>query len=68
MSTKRKQIVITIKKKLEVINRVEKSELFCTVAADLNVRRSTVSDWMKGKGKVIKFLQNSVLGNHIVQL
>ena len=35
--------------------RVEKNALLCTVAADLNVGSSTVSDCMKGKEKLTKF-------------
>ena len=42
MSTKRKSVVITIEKKLEPINTIEKGELLHIVAADLNVRMSTM--------------------------
>lgn len=37
-------------------NRVEKVVFLYTVAADLNIRLSTVSDWMKEKEKVLKYL------------
>ena len=49
MSAKRKHVVITIERKLEVVRRIKNGEIVRNVAAYFRVGISTVSDWVKSK-------------------
>ncbi|XP_017790206.1 PREDICTED: jerky protein homolog-like [Habropoda laboriosa] len=67
MSGKRKKVTVTMEKKLEALFRIDKGELLKSVAIDLGVGTSTVSDWKKNRKEIEDFCAKMVsrdsLGN-----
>ncbi|XP_016905758.1 jerky protein homolog-like isoform X1 [Apis cerana] len=67
MSGKRKKVTVTIEKKLEALFRIDKGEPMKSVAVDLGVGTSTVSDWKKNRKEIEEFCAKMVsrdsLGN-----
>ena len=57
MSTKRKQIVVSMEDKLNAIRRLEKGKILQKVADDYGVGWVTVGDWKKNKEQI----ENGVL-------
>ncbi|XP_050498761.1 tigger transposable element-derived protein 2-like [Diabrotica virgifera virgifera] len=55
MAAKRKNVVVTMEKKLEALGRIDKGESLKTVAASYGVGTSTVSDWKKNRTKIEEF-------------
>uniref|UniRef100_A0A6P7FZZ9 Jerky protein-like n=1 Tax=Diabrotica virgifera virgifera TaxID=50390 RepID=A0A6P7FZZ9_DIAVI len=55
MATKRKNVVVTMEKKLEALGRIDKGESLKTIAASYRVGTSTVSDWKKNRTKIEEF-------------
>uniref|UniRef100_A0A6P7GUF6 Jerky protein homolog-like n=1 Tax=Diabrotica virgifera virgifera TaxID=50390 RepID=A0A6P7GUF6_DIAVI len=55
MATKRKNVVVTMEKKLEALGRIDKGESLKTIAASYGVGTSTVSDWKKNRTKIEEF-------------
>ncbi|XP_028139627.1 jerky protein homolog-like [Diabrotica virgifera virgifera] len=55
MATKRKNVAVTMEKKLEALGRIDKGESLKTIAASYGVGRSTVSDWKKNRTKIEEF-------------
>ncbi|KAK1130636.1 hypothetical protein K0M31_020519 [Melipona bicolor] len=67
MSGKRKKVIVTMAKKLEALYRIDKGEPLKSVAIDLGVGTSTVSDWKKNRKEIEDFCAKMVsrdsLGN-----
>ncbi|CAK9800674.1 Jerky protein homolog-like [Anthophora quadrimaculata] len=67
MSGKRKKVTVTMEKKLEALCRIDKGELLKSVAIDLGVGTSTVSDWKKNRKEIedfcAKIVSRECLGN-----
>ncbi|XP_017763087.1 PREDICTED: jerky protein homolog-like [Eufriesea mexicana] len=67
MSGKRKKVTVTMEKKLEALFRIDKGEPLKSVAIDLGVGTSTVSDWKKNRKEIEDFCAKMVsrdsLGN-----
>ena len=55
MSTKRKNIVVTMKKRLEALTRIDKGESLKNIAAEFGVGTSTISDWKKNNYTFITY-------------
>lgn len=67
MSGKRKKVTVTIAKKLKALYRIDKGESLRSIAIDLGVGISTVSDWKKNRKEIEDFCAKMVsrdsLGN-----
>lgn len=67
MSGKRKKVTVTIAKKLKALYRIDKGEPLRSIAIDLGVGISTVSDWKKNRKEIEDFCAKMVsrdsLGN-----
>ncbi|KAG8235509.1 hypothetical protein J437_LFUL015743 [Ladona fulva] len=59
MAEKRKKIVLTIKEKLEVVDRFEKGEPAAKLAKEYGIGEQTVRDIKKNKNKLIEFSSQS---------
>lgn len=57
MMTKYKNVTLTMDKRLEVLNKINKDEAMKKIATEFYVGISTVSDWKKNGKKIL----NSVL-------
>jgi len=55
MAMKRKNIVVTMKKKMEALSRIDKGESLKNIAAEFGVGTSTVSDWKKNRERIENF-------------
>lgn len=55
MASKRKKVVVSMDKKLDAINRIDKGEALKKIAAELGVGTSTVSDWKKQRKEIEDF-------------
>ncbi|XP_050503675.1 jerky protein homolog-like [Diabrotica virgifera virgifera] len=55
MTTKRKNVVVTMEKKLEALGRIDKGEYLKTIAASYGVGTFSVSDWKKNRTKIKEF-------------
>ena len=53
---KRKRVVLTIEEKLKICDLVKNGRSLTSVAAELNVGKSTVQDMVKNKAKLQTFL------------
>uniref|UniRef100_A0A6P7FUR9 Jerky protein-like n=1 Tax=Diabrotica virgifera virgifera TaxID=50390 RepID=A0A6P7FUR9_DIAVI len=55
MATKRKNVVVTMEKRLEALGRIDKGESLKAIVASCGVGTSTVSDWKKNRTKIEEF-------------
>lgn len=55
MASKRKKVVMTMDKKLEALQRIDKGECLKKIAEEYGVGTSTVSDWKKNRIKIEEF-------------
>lgn len=55
---KRKRIVLTVKEKLDAIQRIDKGESVQKICAELNVGKSTVNDWRRNRLSLQDFCTN----------
>lgn len=55
MATKRKNVVVTMEKRLEALGRIDKGESIKSIASYYGVGTSTVSDWKKNRKNIEDF-------------
>lgn len=67
MAEKRKRVVVTMQKKLEAINRLDKGESVKNISIEYGVGAATVCDWKKNRSQIEDFCAKMVskdsLGN-----
>ncbi|GFV96259.1 jerky protein homolog-like [Trichonephila clavipes] len=59
MASKRKHSTLTIKDKLEVLNRLDKGEGVTKLTTEFNVGKATICDWRKNRRKLEQCCANS---------
>lgn len=55
MASKRKKVVVSMEKKLEALNRIDKGEMLKKISEEFGVGTSTVSDWKKNRKEIEDF-------------
>ncbi|KAB0792773.1 hypothetical protein PPYR_14732 [Photinus pyralis] len=60
MTTKRKKVIVSLDKKLDAINRIDKGESMRSIAQEMGVGSSTVSDWKRNRKEIEEFCKKMV--------